>query len=166
MSNVEQYCVYGRIIKNTIMHMSGGSTLKPGSHERRKDKHNINTKIKHDFSSGTCEDKTTRIFNKTTRISFVFCSALGLCLDYVLMLMTIIISQAWLLSFVLPLCLCYRVNQALSLSFTSYMIMIIKTYARAVSTSWFVNSFVFGKYKVWKSGFKVMLNRTISKDDF
>ena len=56
----------------------------------------------------------------------------------------LLLAYAWTMF----LCLCYRVNQALSLSFTSYMIMIIKTYARAVSTSWFVNSFVFGKYKV------------------
>ena len=49
--------------------------LKPGSHERHKHKHKINTKTKHDFFSGTCEDKTTRIF-----LCFAFCSALGLCL--------------------------------------------------------------------------------------
>ena len=49
------------------------------------------TRAKHDFSSGTCEDKTTRIF-----LCFVFCSALGLCLDYdlMIMLMTILMSQA------------------------------------------------------------------------
>ena len=34
--------------------------VKPGSHKRNK--HKINTKTKHDFSSGACEDKTTRIF--------------------------------------------------------------------------------------------------------
>ena len=48
----------------------------------------------------------------------LFCSALGLCLYYDLMLITILMSQAWLhsfvLPFVLPLCLCYRVNQALA----------------------------------------------------
>ena len=49
--------------------------FKPGSHERHK--HKINMKTKHDFSSGTCEDKTMRIF-----LCFAFCSALGLCLDY------------------------------------------------------------------------------------
>ena len=75
-------------------------------------------KTKDGFSSETCEDKTTRIF-----LCFAFCSALCLCLDYdlmlmlMLMLMTILMSQAWLDSFVLPfvfpLCLCYRVNQAL-----------------------------------------------------
>ena len=88
--------------------------LKPGSHEQHKHKDKINTKTKHDISSGTCEDKTTRIF-----LCFVFCSAHGLCLDYDLMLMitTILMSQARLHSFVLPfvlsLCLCSRVNQAL-----------------------------------------------------
>ena len=63
--------------------------FKPGSHERHK--HKINTKTKHDFSSGTYEDKTTRIF-----LCFAFGSALGLCLDYdlMLMLMTILMSQA------------------------------------------------------------------------
>ena len=49
----------------------------------------VSTKTKHDFSSGTCEDKTTRIF-----LCFAICSALGLCLDYDLMLMTIFTSQA------------------------------------------------------------------------
>ena len=34
-------------------------------------------KTKHDISSGNGEDKTTRIF-----LCFVFCSVLGLCLDY------------------------------------------------------------------------------------
>ena len=65
--------------------------LKPGSHQRHKHKHKIDTKTKHDFSSGTCEDKTTRIF-----LCFVFCSALGLCFDYVLMLvlMSLYMSQA------------------------------------------------------------------------
>ena len=43
----------------------------------------INTKTKHDFFSRTCEDKTTRIF-----LYFAFCSALGVCLDYDLMLNT------------------------------------------------------------------------------
>ena len=66
--------------------------VKPGSHERHKHK-----KTKHDFSSGTCENKTTRIF-----LCFAFCSAFGLCLNYDLMLMTILMSQAWLHSFVLP----------------------------------------------------------------
>ena len=97
------------------------NAFKPNSHQRHKHKHKINTKTKHVFSSGTCEDKTTRIF-----LCFPFCSALGLCLDYDLMLMfmlmTILISQAWLhffvLPFVLPLCLCYRVNEAISV--TSY----------------------------------------------
>ena len=31
----------------------GAGSLKPGSHERHKHKHKINTKTKHDFSSGT-----------------------------------------------------------------------------------------------------------------
>ena len=85
-------------------------SLKPGSHERHEHKDKINTKTKH-ISSGTCEDKT-RIF-----LCFVFCSALGLRLDYDLMLMitTILMSQARLNSFVLPLVLslCLCVNQAL-----------------------------------------------------
>ena len=62
--------------------------LKPGSHEQHKHKHNTNTKTKHDLSSETCEDKTTRIFH-----CFAFCSALGLCLDYDLMLMTILMTS-------------------------------------------------------------------------
>ena len=66
-----------------------------GSHERHR--HKINTKTRHYFSFGTCEDKTTRIF-----LCFAFCSALGLCLDYDLMLMTILMSEAWHYSFVLP----------------------------------------------------------------
>ena len=71
--------------------MVNQALLKPGSHERHKHKNKMNTKTKHDFSSGTCEDKTTRIF-----LCFAFCSALGLCLDYglMLMLMTILMSQA------------------------------------------------------------------------
>ena len=60
--------------------------LKPGSHEWHKHKHKINTKTKHHFSSGTCEDKTTRIF-----LCFAFCSAHGLCLDYDLMVMLMLI---------------------------------------------------------------------------
>ena len=62
-----------------------------------KDKHKIDTKTKHDLSSGTCKYKTTIIF-----LRFVFC--FGLCFDYVLMLvlMPILMSQAWLHSFVLP----------------------------------------------------------------
>ena len=44
-----------------------------------------------------------------------FVVLLGSCLDYDLMLMTILMSQAWLHSFILPfvlsLCLCSRVNQ-------------------------------------------------------
>ena len=48
---------------NTIEALLAATTLvKPSSHERHKHKHNINTKSKHDFSSGTCEDKTTIIF--------------------------------------------------------------------------------------------------------
>ena len=68
--------------------------LKPGSH-----KHKIDTKTKHDLSSGTCKYKTTRIF-----LCFVYCSALGLCFDCVLMLvlMSLYMSQASLHSFVLP----------------------------------------------------------------
>ena len=73
----------------------------------------ISNENKASMTSGTCEDKITIIF-----LCFAFCSALGLCLNYdlmlVLMLMTILMSQAWLHSFVLSLCLCYRVNQALS----------------------------------------------------
>ena len=90
-------------------------SLKPGSHERHKRKEKINTKTKCDISSGTCEDKTARIF-----LCFFFCSALGLCLDCDLMFMitTILVSQAWLHSFVLPFVLslwlsfCSCVNQA------------------------------------------------------
>ena len=65
--------------------------LKPDSHERHRHKDKINSKTKHDICSGTYKDKTTRIF-----LCFVFCSALGLCLDYDLMLMitTILMSQA------------------------------------------------------------------------
>ena len=55
--------------------------FKPGSHQRHKHKHKIDTKTKHDISSGTCTYKTTRI-----SLCFVFCSALGLCFDYVLIL--------------------------------------------------------------------------------
>ena len=76
----------------------------------------INTKTKHDLSTGTRKDETTRLF-----ICFVFRSVLGLCLDYDLMLMltTTLMSQAWLHSFVLHsvltlcLCICSSVNQAL-----------------------------------------------------
>ena len=56
--------------------------LKPGSHWRHKHNDKINTKTKHDISSGTCEDKTTRLF-----LCFVFCWVLSLCMDYDLMLM-------------------------------------------------------------------------------
>ena len=72
-----------------------------------KENISISTKTKHDISSGTFEDKTTRIF-----LRFILCLVLGLCLDYDLMLtfMTIFMSQAWLDSFVLllvlSLCLC------------------------------------------------------------
>ena len=41
--------------------------------------------------SGTCEDKITKNF-----LSLAFCSALGLSLDYDLMLMTILMAQAFL----------------------------------------------------------------------
>ena len=56
----------------------------------------IDTKTKHDLCSGTFKYKTTRIF-----LCFVFCSALGLCFDYVLMvvLMSLYMSQTWLHSF-------------------------------------------------------------------
>ena len=73
------------ILNNTII----PNNVKPGSHERHKHEHKINTKTKHDFFSGTCEDKTTRNFH-----CFAFCSVLGLCLDYDLMLITILMSQA------------------------------------------------------------------------
>ena len=56
--------------------------LIPGSHESHKHKDKIKTKTKLHISLGTCTDKTTRIF-----LCFVFCSALGLCLDNDLMLM-------------------------------------------------------------------------------
>ena len=94
-------------VKNTPM---------PGWHEQHKHKDKINTKTKHDISSGTCEDKTTRIF-----LYLVICSVFGLCLNFDLLLMItmILMSQAWLHSFVLPfvlsLCLCLCVNQALCL---------------------------------------------------
>ena len=82
-----------------VAQVSHSRELRPGSHKRHKHKHKINTKTKHDFSSGTCEDKTTRIF-----LCFAFWCPLGLCLDYdlMLMLMTILMSQAWLHSFDLP----------------------------------------------------------------
>ena len=64
--------------RHTKTHLCGRS-LKPGLHERHKHKQQ---KTKYDFFSGTCEDKTTIIF-----LCFAFCSALGLCLDYDLMLM-------------------------------------------------------------------------------
>ena len=62
-------------------------------------------------------------------LCFAFCSALGLCLDYdlmiVLMLMMILMPQAWfhsfVLPFVLPLCLYYRVNQALNSLLSMYV---------------------------------------------
>ena len=90
--------------------------LKPVVHERRKHKDRSDTKTKHDIFSGTFEDTTTRIF-----LRFVFRSALGLCLDYdlILMLTTTLMSQAWLHSFVLPfilslyVCLCSCVNHTL-----------------------------------------------------
>ena len=90
-------------------------SIKPASQNRHKHKHKqkqkqkLNMKTNHEFSSGTYEDKTTRIF-----LCFAFCAALGLSLDYdlmlMLMLMTILMSQAWphsfVFPFVLPLCLC------------------------------------------------------------
>ena len=88
--------------------------IKPGSPEQHKHKKKINTKTKHDISSETCEDKA-RFF-----LCFIFCSALGLCFDSDLMLMLtmILMSQAWLhsfvLLFVLSLCLCSHVDQALT----------------------------------------------------
>ena len=62
--------------------------LKRDTHEQHKHKDKINTKTKY-ISSGTPEDRT-RIF-----LCFVFCSALGLCLDYdlILVLTTILMSQ-------------------------------------------------------------------------
>ena len=100
---------------------------KPGSHEQHKHKDKIDMKTKHDVSSGSCEDKTEKIF-----LCFIFCFALGLCLhdNLTLMLVTILMSQAWLHFFVLPfvlsLCLCSRVNQALQpflISFTTTSII-------------------------------------------
>ena len=69
----------------------------------------------------TCKYKTTRIF-----LWFVFCSALGLCFDYVLMvvLMSLYMSQPSLHSFVFPFVCPYAyayvasVKQALSLVHT------------------------------------------------
>ena len=98
--------------------------VKPGSHQRQKHKQKIDTKTKHDLSSGTCKYKTTRIF-----LWFVFCSALGLCFDYVLMvvLMSLYMSQALLHSFVFPFVCPYAyaasVKQALSLVFVSARIV-------------------------------------------
>ena len=66
---------------------NGPLRLKPASHERHKHRDDINTKTKHDISE-TCEDKK-RIF-----LCFVFRPALRLCLDYDLMLTTILMSQA------------------------------------------------------------------------
>ena len=48
--------------------------VKLGLYEQHKHKDKINTKTKRDISSGTCKDKTTRIF-----LCFVFCAAFGLC---------------------------------------------------------------------------------------
>ena len=66
-------------------------TQNHSSYERHKHKEKIDTKTRHDISFGTFKDKTTRIF-----LCFVFCLALGLCLDYDLMLMitTILMPQA------------------------------------------------------------------------
>ena len=59
--------------------------------DRHQHKDKINRKTKPDISSGTCKDKTTRIF-----LCFIFRSALGLCLDYDLthVIATILTSQA------------------------------------------------------------------------
>ena len=66
--------------------------IKPGLHERHKHEEKIITKTKqNDIFSGTCKDKTTRIF-----LCFIFCSTLGICLDYdlLLMLTTVLMLQA------------------------------------------------------------------------
>ena len=68
--NNESFSLFRLLFSSWLMI---GLWYKPGSHEQHKHKHKINMKTKHDFSSGTWEDKTTRIF---------LCSALGLCLDY------------------------------------------------------------------------------------
>ena len=100
-------------LKQNAKELSQACDIKSGSRKQHKHKDKINTKTKHDISSGTCEDKTTIVF-----LCYVFCSALGLCLDYDLKLMitTILMTQASLHSCVLPfvpsLCLCSRVNQA------------------------------------------------------
>ena len=94
-------------------------SFKPGSHQRHK--HKIDTKTKHDLSSWTCKYKTTRIC-----LCFVFCSALGLCFDYVLMLMLRLCSYACAyvilyvagltaflcFAFCLSLCLCRQCEPA------------------------------------------------------
>ena len=57
--------------------MGSRDTKRHKSHEQHEHKDKINTKTKHDISSETCEDKTSKIFH-----CFTFCSAFGLCLDY------------------------------------------------------------------------------------
>ena len=47
----------------------------------------IYKKTKHDLSFGTCKYKTSRVF-----LCFVFCSALRLCFDYVLMVILVLMS--------------------------------------------------------------------------
>ena len=82
--------------------------FKPSPHDRHK--HKINTKTKHDFSSGTCEDKTTIIF-----LCFLFCSAVGLwlCLWRSLCRRLDFIPLFCLLFSLMPILICYRVKQAL-----------------------------------------------------
>ena len=70
------------ILKDVVLPADeANQSLKPCSHEQQKHEEKINTKTKYDIFSGTFEDKTTRNF-----LCFVFCSAIGLCLDYDLML--------------------------------------------------------------------------------
>ena len=69
------HCIYFWSPETPIVSASTKLGVKPGSHDRHKHKHKINTKTKHDFSSGTCEDKTTRIF---LFFRLLFCSWLML----------------------------------------------------------------------------------------
>ena len=112
---------YISVIKNKKQNINTcfcrSTSFKPGSHKRHKHKDKINTKTKHlSMISPLGLAKIKQDF-----LCFVFCSALGLCLhyDFMLMIMSILMSQVWLHSFVLPfvlslcLCLCPRVNRRL-----------------------------------------------------
>ena len=101
------------------------SVFMPHSHKRHKHKHKIDTKAKHDLSSGTCKYKTTRIC-----LCFVFCSALGLCFDYVLMLvlMSLNMSQASLHSFHLRFVCPYAYEKFIDQSESSILKITVRLY--------------------------------------